>query len=70
MGARDGLTVLMPRVEYAATLLGAAGNAGGRILHLLVRVVRRWSSVSIRLSFSRDSRSFRQALAALSASPA
>ena len=28
---------MMPKVEYTAMLLGATGNVGGRILHLLVR---------------------------------
>jgi len=27
----------MPKVEYTAMLLGATGNVGGRILHLLVQ---------------------------------
>src|SRR5258706_5531710 len=31
------LLVLMPKVEYTAMLLGATGNVGGRILHLLVQ---------------------------------
>ncbi len=29
--------MLMPKVEYTAMLLGATGNVGGRILHLLVK---------------------------------
>ena len=29
--------MLMSEVEYTAMLLGATGNVGGRILHLLVR---------------------------------
>src|SRR6478735_1936163 len=29
--------MLMPKVEYTAMLLGATGNVGGRILHLLVQ---------------------------------
>ena len=29
--------MLMPKVEYTAMLLGATGNVGGQILHLLVQ---------------------------------
>jgi len=29
--------MLMPKVEYTAILLGATGNVGGHILHLLVQ---------------------------------
>src|SRR5260221_6145899 len=29
--------MLMPKIEYTAMLLGASGNVGGRILHLLVQ---------------------------------
>jgi uncharacterized protein YbjT (DUF2867 family) len=29
--------MLTPKVEYTAMLLGATGNVGGRILHLLVQ---------------------------------
>ena len=29
--------MLMPKVEYTAMLLGATGNVGGHILHLLVQ---------------------------------
>src|SRR5439155_13885889 len=31
------LMMLMPKVEYTAMLLGATGNVGGHILHLLVQ---------------------------------
>src|SRR5262245_11524744 len=31
------LQMLIPKVEYAAMLLGATGNVGGDILHLLVQ---------------------------------
>ena len=31
------LLMLMPKVEYTAMLLGATGNVGGHILHLLVQ---------------------------------
>jgi hypothetical protein len=29
--------MLMPKAEYTAILLGATGNVGGHILHLLVQ---------------------------------